>query len=226
MTESNIPENVVESKEYKRCPKCGKKKTTDMFYGDKHASDALRSNCKKCCNDYNNTYNKEYRLKNKDRLHEQRKKYETKNRDKRNRKLRERWIADPVFKLNHVMSGTVRRGLTAGKEGKSWKDLVDFTVEELKHHLEKQFTDGMTWERFLNGKIHLDHKIPLAVFNFKTIHDIDFKHAWALDNLQPLWAIDNMRKSAKIEEQFQPSFAFGRALNKKNLTEAKSLCQE
>jgi hypothetical protein len=33
----------------------------------------------------------------------------------------------------------------------------------------------------------------------------DFKRAWALSNLQPLWAIDNQRKSAKLAAPFQPS---------------------
>lgn len=61
----------------------------------------------------------------------------------------------------------------------------------------------MSWEKL--PEIHIDHKIPLAVFNFNTAEDCDFKRAWALENLQPLWAKDNLSKGAKLENPFQPS---------------------
>ncbi|OKP79784.1 hypothetical protein BTE77_06750 [Ensifer adhaerens] len=63
-------------------------------------------------------------------------------------------------------------------------------------HLEAQFTDGMTWDNY--GEWHVDHIIPLAAHNYETTDDIDFKRAWAMSNLQPLWAIDNHRKRDRI----------------------------
>ena len=169
---------------------------------------------------------KAYRLKNKEKLNAYRKEWRNKNptyqkeyravnKDKRSKRQRNNWRNNPKHKLNCTMSSTIRRGLANGKEGKGWKDLVNFTLEELMGHFEKLFTSEMTWEMFLKGEIHLDHKIPLAVFNFKTINDLDFKRAWALENLQPLFAKDNLTKGKKIEAPFQPSFAFGNKLSDK-----------
>lgn len=57
----------------------------------------------------------------------------------------------------------------------------------------------------MEGKIHIDHKIPLSAHNFTKPEHSDFKKAWALKNLQPMWAIDNMKKGAKLKKHFQPS---------------------
>ena len=143
--------------------------------------------------DYRKEYCREWRRKNADRVNEQQR-----NRKKNNPKLR----------LNANFSTVIGRSLKRKKECSSKWDILPYTLEELMQHLESKFTEGMDWDGY--GPIwHLDHKIPLSVFNFKTIHDIDFKKAWALDNLQPLFARDNLKKGNKLEAQFQPSFAFG-----------------
>lgn len=108
--------------------------------------------------------------------------------------------------LNNRMSVRIRTSLKRDKQGKQWKSLVDFTLEQLKKHLERRFLPGMTWEN--RDKWHIDHIIPLAVFNFKTAKDEDFKKAWALKNLQPLWKADNLHKSKKLTKPFQPSLIF------------------
>lgn len=78
-------------------------------------------------------------------------------------------------------------------------DILGYTKEELKNHLEKQFTNDMSWKDFRNGKIHIDHIKPQSLFNLKDINDI--KECWSLDNLQPLWAKDNIRKSNKYNDE-------------------------
>jgi len=78
-------------------------------------------------------------------------------------------------------------------------DILGYTKEELKNHLEKQFTNDMSWKDFRNGKIHIDHIKPQSLFNLKDINDI--KECWSLDNLQPLWAKDNIRKSNKYYDK-------------------------
>ncbi|TSA54091.1 MAG: hypothetical protein D4R45_04465, partial [Planctomycetaceae bacterium] len=69
---------------------------------------------------------------------------------------------------------------------------------ELKIHLEKQFTKGMTWEKYMNGEIHIDHIIPKSIFNITGLNSKGFKKAWALENLRPMWAKDNMKKYNKL----------------------------
>lgn len=38
---------------------------------------------------------------------------------------------------------------------------------------------------------------PISKFQFESFDDEGFKKAWALNNLQPLWADDNMKKGGK-----------------------------
>ena len=53
--------------------------------------------------------------------------------------------------------------------------------------------DGFEW--VMQGDI--DHITPLSSFNFETPDDPEFKAAWALSNLRPMWGPDNISKSAK-----------------------------
>jgi hypothetical protein len=75
-------------------------------------------------------------------------------------------------------------------------ELLGYTLEKLMSHLEKQFTEGMTWDNY--GEWHVDHKIPMTSFNFETTDDREFKLCWCLDNLQPLWESDNLSKGTKL----------------------------
>ncbi len=102
----------------------------------------------------------------------------------------------PEGRLNSRMQCAVRRGLLNGKEGRSWKALVEFSAEDLRRHLERQFLKGMSWDNF--GDWHIDHRRPLSSFRFNKPEDPDFKAAWALTNLQPLWALDNIRKHNRM----------------------------
>jgi hypothetical protein len=90
------------------------------------------------------------------------------------------------------MKSGIYDSLKKAKGGRSWEDIVDFTLGELKLHLESQFLPGMSWSN--HGKWHIDHIRPQASFNFKSPEDKEFKECWALSNLQPLWAIDNFKK--------------------------------
>ena len=108
-------------------------------------------------------------------------------------------------RLNDAMRGGVSQSLASGaKNNRRWESLVGFTIDQLRRHLEKQFTPGMTWENY-GTEWHVDHKIPIAVFNFDRPEDIDFRICWSLKNLQPLNATENMKKRAKIEAPFQPA---------------------
>ena len=108
-------------------------------------------------------------------------------------------------KLNHAVSFAVWRSLKSGaKVGRRWESLMGYTLVQLMVHLEKQFTSKMLWENY-GSYWHLDHKIPITAFNFQETEDIDFSRCWALNNLQPLEKITNIRKGNKISIPFQPS---------------------
>ena len=120
------------------------------------------------------------------------------------RKHQARRIKTPSGHLNHSMSRSVWQSIRRNKLNRHWEALVGYSLEELKNHLERQFRPGMTWDNY-GPYWHIDHKIPIAAFNFQKPEDIDFKRCWALANLQPLEATENQKKKAKTDKPFQPS---------------------
>lgn len=94
------------------------------------------------------------------------------------------------------MSVLMNRMLKNGKEGKSWQKYVDYSLAELKKHLEDLFLPGMTWENY--GEWHVDHIIPRVLLPCVDHYEENFSKCWALSNLQPLWKIDNLKKGARI----------------------------
>ncbi len=151
---------------------------------------------------------KKYRANNKEAIRQRDKQYQLKNAIKINKQRalrREILKTDPKFILNKRISSLMRLSLKGNKNGYGWESLVEYTLNDLIKYLESLFQDKMSWENM--GKWHIDHKIPISAFNFTSPFDIDFKRCWALDNLQPLWAKDNLSKGKKLIEYFQPSLA-------------------
>lgn len=117
---------------------------------------------------------------------------------------------DPKFMLEAAIRAGVRKGIRKGsKSARRTFDLLGYTLAELMKHLERQFETGMNWDNhgIGRGKWNVDHIIPLSAHNYQTPDDIDFKKAWSLGNLRPMWSPDNIRKHAKLLSSFQPSLA-------------------
>lgn len=100
----------------------------------------------------------------------------------------------PKWNINSKMNTAIGKALKNNKAGRRWENLVGYTVVDLRKHLEKLFTSGMDFEKLMNGEIHIDHIIPKSLFEYEGSEDREFKQCWALANLQPLWARDNMIK--------------------------------
>lgn len=139
---------------------------------------------------------------NREKLKEYHAQWRDKNRDKLNEKNRH-WIqhkrkTDNSFRFKDRLRTAVWQCLKERNINKinTTFDLLGYTLEELMVHLEKQFTEGMAWDNY--GEWHVDHKIPMASFNFETVEDREFKLCWCLDNLQPLWGPDNLSKGTKL----------------------------
>ena len=160
-----------------------------MFCKKKGGENGLRSYCNDC--NYENL--KKWRAKNTCAAKEIAARARTKIRN------------TPKGKLNSNVSREIRKSLNIGaKSNRKWTDIVGYTVEQLIMHLEKQFQPGMTWDNY-GTHWHIDHIIPSSVFNFEQPEDWDFKRCWALDNLQPLSAGDNMAKGGRLIKPFQPT---------------------
>lgn len=103
----------------------------------------------------------------------------------------------PNGRINNRMSVSIRRMINESKASRRWQDLIGYSLAELMTHLEKQFLKGMSWENA--NEWHVDHIIPISSFSFESYECEGFKAAWAITNLRPLWAKDNLEKSDKIE---------------------------
>ena len=68
------------------------------------------------------------------------------------------------------------------KKTDSTINILGYTPNQLKNHLENQFTEKMNWSNY--GEWHVDHIKPVSTFN-KTTHPSIVN---ALSNLRPLWA--------------------------------------
>lgn len=202
--------------------------TSDFFHVHKASKDGLRPQCKECRKAESRAYylanldrvrenSRAWQAANPDkanakklawaRRHEEREKQRKRDYKDRNRevlrkreaaRIKEREQTDPVFRLRRLMSRRMWMALRRAKDGWSWEQLVGYTRLDLKRHLERQFSAGMTWEKFAAGEIHIDHIHPVAAFNCSSPHDPEFRACWALANLRPMWASENCSKGAKI----------------------------
>lgn len=114
---------------------------------------------------------------------------------------RNKRATDPKYRLGQRTRTAVYTCLKEANVAKyrSTFKTLGYTLEELMNHLESQFTEGMTWDNF--GVWHVDHKIPMSSFNFTSTDDHEFKLCWSLDNLQPLWGVDNWSKGNRYESE-------------------------
>jgi len=109
------------------------------------------------------------------------------------------WAKEPKTNLcsrirNGILHVLKQRGI---RKSEKTFTLLGCTKEELIEHIESHFTEenDYSWDNM--SEWHIDHIRPVASFNFTTTECEDFKKCWALNNLQPLWASDNMSKHNK-----------------------------
>ena len=97
------------------------------------------------------------------------------------------------------------RCLKKNKNNRSWKNFVNYSLSDLIKHLKKTMPKGYSWNDYLNGRLHIDHIIPISAFNFTKPEHVDFKRCWTLKNLRLLPAEENIIKNDKLERPFQPA---------------------
>ena len=178
----------------KTCRKCGLELSISSFYKDKRGKDGTYSVCKKCHKIYNSkSYNKEAHTKY---VREWNAKNREKHRAYKNAYTIKRKKRDPAFHLGELLRIRLNCVLKGrNKNGSAVRDL-GCSQEELKQHIEKQFTDGMSWDNHSNNGWHLDHITPLSSFDLTDREQL--LKAVHYTNLQPLWAKENLSKGSKI----------------------------
>jgi len=107
---------------------------------------------------------------------------------------RRRWLTDPAYRVVSNLRRRVRHALKGTCKSAATQVLVGCTAEECLAHIEAQFTEGMA-----HDNIHVDHIVPCASFNLDNVEEQ--RQCFHYTNLQPLFAVDNLSKGAKITER-------------------------
>lgn len=108
--------------------------------------------------------------------------------------LRKRKEEDILFNLISSIRSLIHSSIKNqgySKDSKTY-EILGCSYIELKEYLENKFLEGMTWEN--KGEWHIDHIKPTSIA--KTEEEVYELNKYT--NLQPLWAIDNIRKGNKF----------------------------
>lgn len=160
----------------KRCYKCTNTKPIGEFSRDAGAKDGHCGICVPC--------RAKKHLERKAKCHD---KIKAQSRDAARRR-----ISTPSGKVHHRLRSQLQYLLKVGKGGKSWQSIVGYSTDNLRLHLERQFLPGMSWENV--GEWHIDHIVPISAFEITGADDPSIRDAWAITNLRPLWAEENINK--------------------------------
>lgn len=184
-----IEKELSEFKRYRVCKEC--RKLLNKIYNDSRKQkmkEYYQKNKDKIINRSKNNY-----LNNSEHIKEINRKYQSSNKDRRNKYLSDRKKNDTLFYLTTKIRNLIY--ISFHKEGYSKKSktnkILGCTFEEFKIYIESQFIEGMSWENYSDW--HLDHKIPISWA--KTEDDIYKLNYYT--NFQPLWAEDNYSKGNK-----------------------------
>jgi hypothetical protein len=190
----------------KRCNCCKSELARSYFCKNSKNNDGLMNYCKACDSSKHKARREENRLahlarrkelyrEKPDQMRAAVKRYREKNREMLNKRRQQKRKEDHLFRLKQNLRRGINDAIKRGGYTKTSRTLkiVGCTLEELKKHIERQFTKGMCWDK-IGPEIHIDHIIPLA--SAKSEEDlIALNH---FTNLRPMWAKQNMEKSDAI----------------------------
>ncbi len=105
-------------------------------------------------------------------------------------------IKDTNFRIITIHRSRIQSAIKNQSGAKAFKtiELLGCAVKECRKHIEKQFLKNMSWDNY--GKWHIDHILPCNSFDLTDPKQQ--KICFHYTNLQPLWAIDNIKKGSKI----------------------------
>lgn len=151
---------------------------------------------------------KERYSQNKEKIKKSAKIYRINNKIKSNLHMATRRRTDPLFKLRHGVSSRIRQKLSSfnsRKNNKSITKYLQYSIQELKSHLEFLFEPWMTWNNHgiynvntwddndpSTWKWNIDHIIPHSTFKYTSMTDNEFHSCWSLKNLRPYSAKQNI----------------------------------
>lgn len=204
-----------------KCKECELEKDTSDFYkkGLYNGKQRYTLLCKNCHKDKyvvgnevaRNEYAIRYRIDNSEKHKASKAKYRANNKDKilahnrlNSEKIRFRvneWRKhkienDILYRSKEAIRRVVSSGFRRMLEKKNARsiDILGCTNEFFIEYIESKFTEGMSWDNYGFYGWHLDHIKPIS--SAKSYEEIVELSNYT--NFQPLWWIDNLKKSNKI----------------------------
>jgi len=182
------------------CKPCHRTSANKGYHKDVEASRARDRDRNKGRKEYLSENNKKWVQENSERHNANSRAWHKNNRDRviaRNKaRYHEKYRSDTSFRLDRIIRRSLSRLVEMSGKGKKGKtlDIVGYSSEDLQRHIGGMFRDGMSWENY--GEWHIDHIMPINHFIKSGITDPAIVNA--LENLQPLWAYENLSKGDRI----------------------------
>jgi hypothetical protein len=211
--------------ELRKCKTCFVTKNIIDFatYKDKSKNKRYLFKCKACKREYFNTYfreklyllnkedidnkNKKYNAEHQSELKKYRAEYRKKNKTNIAKKTKDKRNGDLSLKLRSNISSNINQSIkksNSSKGGNSCLKHLEYSMEDLKKHLEDNFESWMTWENYgrynakwddndeLTWTWNIDHIIPQSDLAYTDMDDENFKKCWGLENLRPFSSKKNL----------------------------------
>ena len=197
----------------KKCSKCETIRPLTDYFNNAKSLDGKKAECKVC----SKLRKKEFREKYPERVREQEKKtkenrkdsikreqseYFQKNKEKIYKRHNE-WVKNNPDKVKKYMTEqkriakNLRHELSRIYQGRTkfpkveLLELLGCSPEFYREYIQSKFSPGMSFDNY--GEWHIDHIIPCSSFDMNN-HEQQ-KLCFHYSNTQPLWRIDNIRKS-------------------------------
>lgn len=209
---NKITQNVIKI----TCSVCKIEKNSTEFYERRKGTNKYRSECIECIKKIRikdrleniekyKEKDKKYFENNKDIIRERGLEYYKNNKDiiieKATKYTVKKLENDIEYKIKFNLRSRIRMAIKNQYGNKSVKtlELLGCTIDECRQYLESLFLEGMSWENYGTHGWHIDHILPCSSFDLTDIEQQ--KKCFNYTNLQPLWAIDNIKKGCKINYQ-------------------------
>lgn len=141
------------------------------------------------------TNNKRFRLRHPERIAKTQRDYYLRNKPRLIAWARYYRHSTPDRKMRDLLRHRLRATLKHKRKVASTMLLLGCSIEFFQSFFERLFTEGMTWERFMKGEIHIDHIRPCSSFDLSIPEQQ--KACFHYLNLQPLWGRENLRKGSR-----------------------------
>jgi len=158
---------------YKRCKKCDREFLITEYSWQNKKKGIRNSKCRDCDS-------------------KRQADYYQRSKEKKNEYERNRRANDPMVRLRRAIRGNITFYFRNGyKDTSVWVDRFGCDYATLKNHMIYQFSEGMTWDNYGIHGWQIDHITPLSTATSKE----DLYKLLHYTNMQPLWYVDNRRKS-------------------------------